>query len=84
MQCLLAEQAHAVASEAGLRQAVRQLGIHRDALRAAFAQWGLPALERRVGWQPSRFLTDRAEAQRAFQLAERLESRTGIRFKWLA
>jgi hypothetical protein len=31
-------------------------------------------LERRVGWQPSRFLTDRAEAERAFALAERLGS----------
>jgi hypothetical protein len=30
--------------------------------------------QRRVGWQPSRFLTDRAEAERAFQLAERLGS----------
>jgi hypothetical protein len=28
----------------------------------------------RVGWQPSRFLADRAEAERAFQLAERLGS----------
>jgi hypothetical protein len=27
-----------------------------------------------LGWQPSRFLTDRAEAERAFQLAERLGS----------
>jgi hypothetical protein len=27
-----------------------------------------------VGWQPSRFLTDRAEAERAFQLAEHLGS----------
>jgi hypothetical protein len=27
-----------------------------------------------VGWQPSRFLTDRAEAERAFQLAEQLGS----------
>jgi hypothetical protein len=27
-----------------------------------------------VGWQPSRFLADRTEAQRAFQLAERLGS----------
>jgi hypothetical protein len=35
---------------------------------------GLPALQRRVGWQPSRFLADRAEAERAFQLAERLGS----------
>jgi WhiB family redox-sensing transcriptional regulator len=70
----LAEQAHALASEVGLRQAARQLGIHRDALKAAFAQWGLPAPERRVGWQPSRFLADRAEAEHAFQLAERLGS----------
>jgi hypothetical protein len=30
--------------------------------------------QQRVGWQPSRFLTDRAEAERAFQLAERLGS----------
>jgi hypothetical protein len=30
--------------------------------------------ERRVGWQPSRFLTDRGEAERAFQLAEQLGS----------
>jgi hypothetical protein len=27
-----------------------------------------------VGWQPSRFLADRADAERAFQLAERLGS----------
>jgi WhiB family redox-sensing transcriptional regulator len=70
----LAEQAHQLASELGLRQAARQLGIHRDALKGAFTQWGLPALERRVGWQPSRFLTDRAEAERAFALAEQLGS----------
>jgi WhiB family redox-sensing transcriptional regulator len=70
----LAEQAHQLANQVGLRQAARQLGIHRDALKAAFTQWGLPALERRVGWQPSRFLTDRAEAERAFALAEQLGS----------
>jgi len=70
----LAEQAHQLASQVGLRQAARQLGIHRDALKGAFVQWGLPALERRVGWQPSRFLADRAEAERAFALAERLGS----------
>jgi hypothetical protein len=29
-------------------------------------------VQQRVGWQPSRFLSDRAEAERAFQLAERL------------
>ena len=27
-----------------------------------------------MGWQPSRFLTDRGEAERAFALAERLGS----------
>jgi hypothetical protein len=27
-----------------------------------------------LGWQPSRFLNDRVEAKRAFQLAERLGS----------
>jgi hypothetical protein len=70
----LAEQAHQLANQVGLRQAARQLGIHRDALTAAFTQWDLPAPERRVGWQPSRFLTDRAEAERAFQLAEQLGS----------
>jgi hypothetical protein len=30
--------------------------------------------QRRVGWQPSRFLSDRAEAERAFALAEQLGS----------
>jgi hypothetical protein len=30
-----------------------------------------------LGWQPSRFLADRAEAERAFQLAERLGSVNG-------
>jgi WhiB family transcriptional regulator, redox-sensing transcriptional regulator len=70
----LAEQAHQLANQVGLRQAARQLGIHRDALTAAFTQWDLPAPERRVGWQPSRFLTDRGEAERAFALAEQLGS----------
>jgi WhiB family redox-sensing transcriptional regulator len=70
----LAEQAHQLANQVGLRQAARQLGIHRDALTAAFTQWGLPVPERRVGWQPSRFLSDRAEAERAFALAEQLGS----------
>jgi hypothetical protein len=70
----LAEQAHQLANQVGLRQAARQLGVHRDALTAAFTQWGLPAPEPRMGWQPSRFLSDRAEAERAFVLAERLGS----------
>jgi WhiB family redox-sensing transcriptional regulator len=70
----LAEQAHQLANQVGLRQAARQLGIHRDALTAAFTHWGLPAPERRVGWQPSRFLANRAEAERAFELAQQLGS----------
>jgi WhiB family transcriptional regulator, redox-sensing transcriptional regulator len=70
----LAEQAHQLAGQVGLRQAAKQLGIHRDALKAAFAQWELPMPERRVGWQPSRFLVDRGEAERAFHLAEQLGS----------
>jgi hypothetical protein len=35
---------------------------------------GALACQQRVGWQPSRFLADRAEAERAFALAERLGS----------
>jgi WhiB family transcriptional regulator, redox-sensing transcriptional regulator len=70
----LAEAAHTLANQVGLRQAARQLGIHRDALKAAWTQWGLALPERRVGWQPSRFLTDRTEAERAFTLAEQLGS----------
>jgi WhiB family redox-sensing transcriptional regulator len=69
-----AEQAHQLAGQVGLRQAAKQLGVHRDALTAAFTHWELPMPERRVGWPPSRFLTDRAEAERAFQLAEQLGS----------
>ena len=70
----VAEAAHQLASQVGLRQAARQLGIHREVLKAAWTQWGLAPPERRVGWQPSRFLADRAEAERAFQLAEQLGS----------
>jgi WhiB family transcriptional regulator, redox-sensing transcriptional regulator len=70
----LAEQAHQLANQVGLRQAARQLGIHRDALTAAFTHWELPMPQRRVGWQPSRFLTDQAEAEHAFALAEQLGS----------
>jgi WhiB family transcriptional regulator, redox-sensing transcriptional regulator len=70
----LAEAAYTLANQVGLRQAAKQLGIHRDALKAAWTQWGLAMPERRVGWQPSRFLTDRAEAERAYALAEQLGS----------
>jgi hypothetical protein len=37
-------------------------------------QWGLGLPGSGVGWQPTRFLVDRAEAERAFALAERLGS----------
>jgi WhiB family redox-sensing transcriptional regulator len=70
----LAVEAHELASRVGVRQAARQLGIHRDALAAAWARWGLPQPEARAGWQPSPFLADRAQAERAFKLAERLGS----------
>ena len=35
---------------------------------------GLPRMTEPLGWQPSRFLTDRAEAECAFALAEQLGS----------
>jgi hypothetical protein len=70
----LAQQAHQLVGQVGLRQAARQLGIHREVLKAAFIHWEPPMPERRVGWQPSQFLSARAEAERAFQLAERLGS----------
>jgi hypothetical protein len=34
----LAEAVHACEGEGGLRQAAKRLGIHRDALKAAFGQ----------------------------------------------
>jgi hypothetical protein len=40
--------------------------------------------ERRVGWRPSRFLTDRGEAERAFQLAGRLGSVRDGETRWSA
>ena len=70
----LAEQAHELASQVGLRQAARQLGVHRDALTVAWARWDLAPPAAKAGWQPSPFLADRAEAERAFHLAERLGS----------
>src|SRR4029453_614290 len=70
----LAEAAHALAGEIGMRQAARPLATPRAPPPAAFTRWGLPAPERRVGWQPSRFLTDRGEAEHAFQLSEQLGS----------
>jgi WhiB family transcriptional regulator, redox-sensing transcriptional regulator len=70
----LAAEAHELAGRVGVRQAARQLGVHRDALAAAWTRWGLPQPQARVGWQPSPFLADRALAERAYRLAERLGS----------
>jgi WhiB family transcriptional regulator, redox-sensing transcriptional regulator len=70
----LAEQAHELASRVGLRQAATQLGVSRDTLKGAWAYWNMAQPERKVGHQPSRFLADRAEAERAFRLAEQLGS----------
>jgi hypothetical protein len=36
--------------------------------------WSAPSRPSHLGWQPSRFLADRAEAARAFALAEQLRS----------
>jgi WhiB family transcriptional regulator, redox-sensing transcriptional regulator len=70
----LAEQAHELASRVGLRQAARELAVSRDTLKGAWARWSLPQPERKTGHQPSRFLADRTEAERAFRLAEELGS----------
>ena len=70
----LAERAHELASRVGLRQAARELGASRDTLKNAWAHWNLSQPEAKVGYQPGRFLADRAEAQRAFRLAEKLGS----------
>jgi WhiB family redox-sensing transcriptional regulator len=70
----LAERAHELASRVGLRQAAQELGVSRDTLKGAWAHWNVPQPKGKVGHQPSRFLADRAEAERAFQLATQLGS----------
>jgi WhiB family transcriptional regulator, redox-sensing transcriptional regulator len=70
----LAKQAHELASRVGLRQAARELDVSRDTLKGAWARWSLPQPEPKAGHQPSRFLADRGEAERAFRLAEQLGS----------
>jgi WhiB family transcriptional regulator, redox-sensing transcriptional regulator len=70
----VAERAHELASRVGLRQAASQLGVSRDTLKGAWAHWNLPQPERKPTNPPSRFLADRAEAERAFRLAEELGS----------
>ncbi len=70
----VAEQAHELASRVGLRQAATQLGVSRDTLKGAWAHWNLPQPQRKPTNPPSRFLADRAEAERAFRLATQLGS----------
>ncbi len=70
----VAEAAHELATRVGLRQAARQLGVHREVLTTAWTQWGMAPPDPKPGWQPTPFLADRAEAERAFRLAERLGS----------
>jgi hypothetical protein len=70
----LAQRAHELAGRVGLRQAARELGASRDTLKRAWEHWGMPQPEGRVGHQPSRFLADRDQAERAFRLAEELGS----------
>ncbi len=70
----VAERAHELASRVGLRQAAQKLGVSRDTLKGAWAHWNLPQPERKPTNPPSRFLADRAEAERAFRLAEQLGS----------
>ncbi len=70
----VAERAHELASRVGLRQAAKELGVSRDTLKGAWAHWNLPQPAGKVGHQPSRFLADRGEAERAFRLATQLGS----------
>jgi WhiB family redox-sensing transcriptional regulator len=70
----VAERARELASRIGLRQAAQELGVSRDTLKNAWAHWNLPQSERKPTNPPSRFLTDRGEAERAFRLAEQLGS----------
>jgi len=53
----------------------RHLGVRQHPLKAERAAEQVGRHDRHtLGWQPSRFLSDRAEAERAFALAERLGS----------
>jgi hypothetical protein len=70
----VAERAHELASQVGLRQAAQELGVSRETPKSAWAHWNMPQPVGKVGHQPSRFLADRGEAERAFRLAEQLGS----------
>jgi WhiB family redox-sensing transcriptional regulator len=66
-----AEHAHRLAAEVGPQQAAKLLGTHASTLRRAWARWGLgyPGRPR-----SSPYARDRAQAARAFRLAEELGS----------
>jgi WhiB family redox-sensing transcriptional regulator len=70
----VAERARELASRVGLRQAAQQLGVSRDTLKNAWAHWNLPQPQPKPTNPPSRFLTDRDQAEQAFRLAEQLGS----------
>jgi hypothetical protein len=62
----------AAASARGRRTARRR--PQHPLIAECEAEWGREHDCHPLGWQPSRFLTDRAEAERAFALAEQLGS----------
>jgi hypothetical protein len=66
-----AEHAHRLAVEVGPQQAAAQLGAHPSTLRRAWERWGLgyPGRPR-----SSPYAQERAQAERAFRLAEELGS----------
>jgi hypothetical protein len=70
----VAESARELASRVGLRQAAQQLGVSRDTLKNAWTHWNLLQPQPKPTNPPSRFLTDRSEAEQAFRLAEQLGS----------
>ena len=57
-----------------LSEGTRTVVDAADRREAAECDVGLSTHEQWVGWQPSRFLADRAEAERAYALAEQLGS----------
>jgi hypothetical protein len=66
-----AEHAHRLAVEMGPQQAAAQLGTHASTLRRAWERWGLDYPGRP---RSSPYARDRAQAERAFRLAEELGS----------
>jgi WhiB family redox-sensing transcriptional regulator len=66
-----AEQAHQLAVQVGPQQAAAQLGTHASTLRRAWERWGLAYPGRP---RSSPYARERAQAERAFRLAEALGS----------